>query len=484
MYSTTGDIMTKKNYKVYIMCSIISVILYFQFQNQSLMPLIVMNVIIIVIFSLNYIKEDVFNIAVLFLINYSIYIMYIPFKFLTNNITEQYYELSRDNALAVQILLICGILSIVPFCIGFNLGKAKVRNVKIIKGLTKIKNCIKKILKHKIFYFLFEEKIIYNSFIFLGFVLFGMGIYKQGGLYFLLSKYQWDSNKTAEIGIMTTGVQILLVGISMSLYNYLLQVKNENKRLNLFKWKGLYVFILAASIKFLQGGRIQILMGIITLVALYHYNYKKIKAKFVFIMASMGYVILGYVGYFRDYKTLIPSDFKTMGTYMLGGSGGLEYFLNSYTIYTTMYVIKAVKVTYLWGLSLIDGIVFMIPRFIFENKEDFMFINKKISELNSVQIISPVGGLNLAAQNLMNGNIIYSILFMFILGYIFSILYRYKDSSKDGVLLYCLTIPILVVSLVRNPIFYTIKELVQFAIIPYLLIILSRMRGKHEKNLF
>ena len=473
--------MKKDFYNVYILCSIISVIFYFQFGNQSLMPLMVMNIIIIIIFSLKYIKEDIFNIAVLFLINYSIYILYIPFKILTGDVTEKYYELSGDKVLAVQILLICGVLSIVPFCIGFNLGKFKI--MKKRNTLTKIKNYVSKCFKYRIVYLIFEEKIIYSAFIMLGLILFGLGIYKQGGVEFLLSIYQWDSNKTSEIGLMTTGIQLFLVGISISFYNYLLCVKNGNKKLNILKWKGLYLFIIVASIKFLQGGRIQILMGMVTLAALYHYTYKKIKIKFVLILTLVGYVMLGYVGYFRDYKTLIPKDIGTMATYMLGGSGGLEYFLNSYTIYTTMYVINTVKITYLWGLSLVDGIVFIIPRFIFNNKDNFMFINRKISELNSVQIISPVGGLNLAAQNLMNGNIIYSIVFMFLLGYIFSIIYRYKNSSADGILLYCLVIPVLVVSLVRNPIFYTIKELIEFCIVPYLLIIFSRMRGKYEKDL-
>lgn len=473
--------MKKSSYEVYILCSIIAVISYFQFRNQSLMPLIVMNIIIIIIFSLKYIKEDIFNIAVLFLINYSIYIMYIPFKLLTGNITEKYYELVWDRGLGVQILLICGVLSIVPFCIGFNLGKVKIRKKE--KKLTKIKIYVSKLFKYRIVYLIFEEKIIYSAFIISGLILFGLGIYKQGGLEFLLSIYQWDSNKTSEIGLMTTGIQLFLVGISISFYSYLLYIKNENKKLNILKWKGLYLFIIVASIKFLQGGRIQILMGMVTLAALYHYTYKKIKIKFVLILTLVGYAMLGYVGYFRDYKTLIPKDIGTMATYMIGGSGGLEYFLNSYTIYTTMYVINTVKITYLWGLSLFDGFVFIIPRFIFNNKDNFMFINKKISELNSVQIISPVGGLNLAAQNLMNGNIIYSIVFMFLLGYIFSIIYRYKDSSVDGILLYCLIIPILVVSLVRNPIFYTIKELIEFCVVPYLLIIFSRMRGKYEKDL-
>lgn len=340
---------------------------------------------------------------------------------------------------------------------------------------------IKKFLSQRSINKLVNVNNFCKLFIAVGVGIFIYGIYKLGGISYLFSKYQWDSKESAGIGMMTTGLQIAFTGFSMSFYEF--TNKNNLKLSDFLKWPTLYVFILVSAIKFIQGGRIQVLMGVMALLAIYHYKVKKIPFKKALVFCAIGYMLLGYIGYFRDYKTLVPKDFNTMLIYILGGSGGLEYFLNSYTIYTTMHVINSVNISYLWGASLLDGIIFLVPRFILPNKEALLFITKKLDELNKTTVISPVGGLNLAAQNLINGNVIFTIIFMIFLGVIVYKIERFRYKlDKDTILLYCLALPYIVISLVRNPIFYTIKELLQFAIIPYIIFTILKLGGVYEEN--
>lgn len=477
------NVKNKRNL-AYVVILLISVILFFLLKEKALFPLIACNLIIVGIFLKNKVLKDVFCVESIFLLNYLAYVLYTPFKLLNNSYNgELVYVLSGDRELAVQIVLICGIIATISFIVGecvFNiLFENKMNNIdykvrkksRIILFIEKMVCKYKKIMNVNVFaYFLMVA----------GVGLFILGILKQGGLSYLFSKYIWNSENAAEIGIMTTGVQVAFAGIFISFYTLL---KKDNFRImNILKWPGGYIFIFIALLKFIQGGRIQVMMGAITLILMYHYLYKKIKFRYIILFAVLGMIVLGYIGYFRDYKTLIPKDLKTMISYILGGSGGMEYFLNSYTNFTTMNVINSGHMSYLFGATLLDGIIFLIPRTFIPNKEQILFTNRKLNELNSIEVISPVGGLNLAAQNLLNGYIIYTVIFMVVLGGILYLLNRYKNKFEHGKLLYCMAMPYIIVSLIRNPIFYTIKELIQFAIIPYAIYLILTLGEKYEKN--
>lgn len=462
----------------YILALIISIVSFLLFGEKSLTFLILINLIILILFLIKNIRNDFFNLSNLFLINYLAYVLYIPIKLINYNYKGEIgYYLSGDRFLASKIVLICGIVASVSYILGkyiFNLLK-----YDEFKGNNKILKTV--ILMKKKFEFILNVNIFTYFLIISGFILFIIGIYKQGGIQYLFSKYVWDSENLKEVGIMTTGVQIAFTGITISFYNFVSQ--KDFSFIKILKWPVLYITIFISIIKFIQGGRIQILMGLITLILIYNYKYKKIKLKYILLFILLGVLLLGYVGYYRDYKILIPNNISTLLPYLFGGSAGMEYILNSYTNFTSMNLINGGHMSYLFGTTLLDGIIFLIPRFILPNKDNLLFTNRKLNELNNIEVISPVGGLNLAAQNLINGYIIYTIVFMIVLGFIFSWLNKYRN-SKYGMLLYCMVIPYLVISLVRNPIFYTIKEVVQFCILPYLIFVFLKLGDYDEKASF
>ena len=476
--------MKLKKKTVYPSIILISIIAFFALGEKSLGLLIFLNILLAGIFLYDSLKKSILSIDILFVLNYLMYVLYIPIRLLDKSYNgEMFYDLSSDRLLASQVVLVCGIIALMAFISGKYLYYEHICNRKVN---IKVKNSYLLKIKDKIRMFIskYSRIININTFsyflILAGFSLFMIGIFKQGGLSYIFSKYIWNSDNIQEIGIMTTGVLVANSGIALAFYTFI-QQKDFNLKM-LLKWPISYIFIFLSAIKLIQGGRIQILMAALTLIAIYSVQYKNISLKTAFIIGIIGIVSLGYIGYYRDYKTLIPSDFGTMMKYILGGSASLEYFLNSYTIFTTMNVINVANISYLWGGTILDGLTFLIPRFVLPNKDTLLLTNNKIAELNSIEVISPVGGLNLAAQNLLNGNVIYTILFMLLIAIMIYWLTEYKNRRKTGTLLYCLVLPYIVISSVRNPIFYSIKEVIQFAIIPYLIYMFLSKGDQYEKN--
>lgn len=471
-----GVIMNLKKYEIrnYFIINILLFLIYLLFKQNSLTVLIIWYMFMLCKFIIKDMKKDLFSVSSLFLIHYSMYLLYIPIRQLNKNYFVDWYYLAMDREIGSKVMLICGIIAISAFIlirdININLNRCTLFLDKN-SMCTKIKNRIFNILlkPNKIL----NPKTFSNFIIFIGTVFFLIGIWKMGGGKYLISKYEWNSDRLKEIGIMTTGIQIAFTGISLSFYTLLKEKKFSV--MTVIKWPISYIFIFLAGVKFIQGGRIQVLMICITLVAIYNYESKKISFKKALLIVLLGVILLGYIGYYRDYKTLVPNNLKTMLTYMLGGSAGMEYFLNSYTNFTSMYVISEANISYIWGGSILDGLIFLIPRFILPNKEEVLFITRKMNEMNNIEIISPVGGLNLAAQNLINGNVIFTVIFMMILSVVFICISKYRDNSKDGVLLYCMLLPYLIVSLIRNPMHYAIKEIIQFCVIPYIIFVVLKV---------
>jgi len=475
--------MGKTDKIIYLMIVIISVILFLIFKKNSLIPLIILNLAASGLFVFRTVRKDLFSMGILLLLNYCVYVLYIPIKQINKSYSVKGYALATYRLLGTRILLVCGVIAIVSFIFGYyafsNLRVNKTWRPGLERAISAIIALVNKIKNSKMG-FLFTGKNFSDVLMASGTILLLYGVYKQGGLSYLLSKYVWNSADLESVGIMTTGVQVAYVGVAISLY--LFCDRKIHRLRDFLKWDGLYFGIVLTMVKLIQGGRIQILMGFLTLLSIYHYKYRRFRIREVSAAGAIGYVLFGYIGYFRDYKTLIPNNFGTMVNYMLGGSGGLEYFLNSYTNFTMMQIISTHKISYLWGASLLDGILFLIPRFLLPNKEQLLFVTKKLDELNKIKVVSPVGGLNLASQNLMNGYVVYTIIFMFLLGGFTIYMAKKRDSIKDGVLLYSLVLPFLVVSLVRNPIFYTIKELIQFAVIPFIIFRLLQHGGQNVKD--
>jgi oligosaccharide repeat unit polymerase len=387
------------------------------------------------------------------------YIINIPLGMMLDNISEDsklYFPLITDFKISTKILFYSGIIASVSFILGSLInGNYKKEHNKISLSKNSISNDIKKIRAFS--YILISA----------GTLLFFYGIYKQGGLSYIFSKYVWNDDNSYEVGLMTTGIQLAFCGLSISFYNFLMENKNK---LNILKWKEGYVLILLVVIKLLQGGRIQVMMGLLTIVLIYHYSYKKFSTIKIVLVLIVSFFAMGFFGYFRDYKTIDLNNLDMMYKYIFGQSGNLEYFLNSYTIYTTTYLIGVTSVKYLFGSTYLDVIFYLIPRVIFDRKDEFVTIFKFTNDYSSIINLSPVGGFNLASQNLINGNIISIIISMFFLGLLFSKVDNYKRNSKLGILLYSLITPILTISFIRNPMVFAEKELIQFALIPFLVV--------------
>lgn len=465
--------MKKIDFIIYFLILIVSIILDFSLKGLALIPLIVLNIVFTVFFIARSIKQDAFNIALLFILNYMAYVLYIPIKVMDKDFLAKAFPILADRYLSVNVLLISGIVAVFGFAVGYNIynkeftgkdGGGIKRKIEKLLNLTPLNN--------KLIEKLFNVNYFSNMIILLGLLIFAYAVYRQGGIGYILSKYQWNSDNDLDVGFMTTGVQIILVGVSIAFYSFL----DKEKSKSVLKCYQIYIFVLIALIKLAQGGRIQILMGAITLIMLYHYKRKKISLKLLILAIVGGYMLLGFIGYFRDYKSFDLKNYRQMLTYIIGGSGGLEYYLNSYTIFSTMYVITTKGISYIYGASLLDGIIFLVPRVILPGKEGHLFLMNKIQEMSKVENISPLGGLNLAAQNLINGYVIFTILFMFVLGLLLKYLSIKKSRGTDIVLLYSLIAPFIIVSMVRNPIYYSIKEIIQFAIIPYFAYKLVRLK--------
>ncbi|MGL4992291.1 MAG: O-antigen polymerase [Sarcina sp.] len=468
---------------------VISIFAYFGLKDKALGFLIILNIILVIKFLYGKFNKDLFCIQSLFLIHYIMYVLHIPLKLLNSKyMGEAFYELSGDRFLATKVILVAGIIVIIALHVGCEIGK-KIQFLNLIKlesdncVYLKFKNIYNQIrrlcIKRKKY---INVKNFYRFWILAGITFFLIGILKQGGLKYLLSVYIWNSDNIIEIGIMTTGLQIAFVGIIISFYEFVNRSDFELKKI--IFWKEGYIYLLIVIIKFVQGGRIQVLMSAISLVSIYYYCYKKITFKKFMLLFLLGLISLGYIGYFRDYKTLIPSDWKTMVHYMLGGSGNLEYFLNSYTIFTTLSVISTTNIGYLFGATLLDGVIFCVPRIMLPNKEALLFTNQKLVELNKIEVISPVGGLNLAAQNMLNGYIVFTVIFMIIIGILLYKLNVFKNKYRNGKLIFSMILPYLIISFIRNPMFYTIKEILQFVLIPCLFYYFLRKWENEEKNNF
>lgn len=407
-------------------------------------------------------KVDILDIGLAFIVIYSIYLMGIPLKVaLGFSETNPMFYLTNVNILVYKMVFYSGVCAIVPFIFGYELPISK----KAILGEKHEKNTEAS---------KFIIRFFSNALIIFGAALFFYGIYKMGGIDYLIHMYIWNADNKLGLGLLTTGYQYFSVGILIEFYIFLNSIKEKQQKLNIFKWKYLYIMLFVVIVKFYQGNRLPVLMFMMSMFILYNYVYKKMKTRTILLFLLLGVVLLGYVGLFRTSKRLIPGSFSEILNFVFVKSMNYETYFNSYTVLTTLYISTVFKSRYLYGLTFLDGIIYFIPRFIFGGKEDLLFTTKWIKDYNSITSVSPIGGLNLGAQNIMNGSVIFTIIIMFLLGIGLRYLNEIKSKSKYGILLYVMSFPIVTISLVRNPNFLVFKEFVTFALIPYLVIVLAQ----------
>lgn len=441
-------------FNFYLVIILIIASISYLFSNLSLINMCALYILAIIPFIVKRIKSDsVFDLGMLFILIYSLYVLSIPQRILFGDInTDPLFFLANDEFLVYKFIYICGICATIPFMIGYDLFYNKVYNK--IKG--------KKIyIKTKI-------EIVFIILSIIGAILFVIGIYKSGGIKFLLSPYIWSSDNTIDKGIMIGGFYIFLCFTLIEFYCYLSNIKNDNKKFNIFKWKMLYITLPILLIKLMQGGRLPVIMLLLGILCIYSNVYKKISTTKFITFGIILIIVMGSAGFFRNYKALSIGDYNELKRYMFGGSANSEFYYDEYSSIAVLYLISNVGVEYLYGFTILDGIVYLIPRIIYNNKDSLMMTSSWITKYNNYVNISPLGGLNLAAQNLINGYIVFTIIFMFFIGIIFKRINEYKFNS-NGLLFYCLFLSIFLFSFIRDPMSLSIKYLISYVIIPYII---------------
>lgn len=411
-------------------------------------------------------KDNIFDIDFLFFFIMCVYNIIIPINYFFDFMkANNYFYLAYDYIIVKKHLLLLSIYSY-TFIIGTQLFIKTNINLKRF-----INNDIISLKKNSMIILLLIE--------YLGVFMFFLGIHKLGGIEFLKSEYKWDLDRNLEIGMLTTGFQLACSIIIIRYYLYIKMLKKDGIKFNLFTWKDTYIMLLLIFIKIFQGNRLQILYLLVSLLLIYNIEYKKLNLSKLIKVTFMFLIFFSFVGYFREIKRFSSIDINTLLEYILGGSQNLEFFFNSYTNLTTIYVVENFEVKYLKGLSFLDGIIFLVPRVIFNNKDDFINVNKWIKTYSYYLNISPVGGLNILSQIIINFGYLYGTIAMFILGYVLSKI-NYYQKNKNTVLLYALLLPY-ILSFVRNPIHITFKEVFQFAILPFILY--NVLINKNYKNI-
>lgn len=443
--------------RFYIIFMYILSFLYYKFGNDSILIMLILYIFSVMPFIINRVKNDIFDIGLIFVVLYSLYITSIPIGMITGNMIElEVFTLRYDINLAYKVLYISGICPILTFILFYYK-----KDVGYNRSLDESNKDISIMELHR-------SKIFSYLLILSGILLYFLGMKKLGGLNFLKSSYIWNTTQNTEKGLLNGGFQLFSVGTIISFYIHLKMLKSSNLKLNIFKWKPIYIILPIVILNFFQGSRMPMLMFFFGITIIYNNVYKKISRRNVIKIAIATILFVGFWGYFRSAKTLsITENAKKL---IFGGSMNYELQYNSYTAMAVSKIIDTYDdVEYLKGLSILDGITYLLPRVIFENKNSYLFTSRWTNYYNSITLISPLGGLNLAAQNLMNGGLIFSLIFMFLFSLLLRKIYSYSLKMKDTNLLYALFISQFMISLVRDPMFMAIKYLIQFCIIPYVI---------------
>lgn len=441
--------------RAYIIVMYILSFLYYKFGNGSILVMLMFYIFSVAPFVVKRLKNDVFDIGLIFVALYSLYITSIPIGMVTGNTIEyEMFALRYDVSLAYKVLYISGICPMLTFILLYYnndpVNKSLEENVKELNSL-EVK----------------RSKIVSYFFILSGLVLYIFSIIKLGGLNYFKSSYVWNET-SAQKGLMNGAFQLLSVGTIIDFYIYLKTLKTSEEKLNIFKWRTIYIIVPVIVLNFFQGSRLPTLMFFLGMILIYNSAYKKIPIRKVIPIAIVGVLLLGFWGYFRNLKSFkITEDAKKL---MFGGSVNYELQYNSYTAMSVTKVIESVdKVNYLKGLTILDGITYSIPRMIFKSKDNYIFTNRWINDYNEETLIAPLGGLNLSAQLLMNGGLVFSLIFMIVFGFLLHKIYLNTFKIEDSKLFYSLFISQFMISFVRDPMYISIKYLIQFCIVPYII---------------
>jgi hypothetical protein len=397
--------------------------------------------------------------------SFFLYSISIPLYILSNGKVEQWFNMSipyleiYDVKLNTQFILLC-----IIFLSCFYMGFAILNGNKAIKTP---EGNFQKRYNYK------YSKIFVAFWIFLCFGIFLIGILKINYISALSSSY---SLKNTGYIYLFSGVFGLDIGLLI-----LMGLSNFKRKYVIFSLL-IHLIILPLGIR-------QITMTFIFQVMLLYIFVKKINIK-MYIKKYLAPLILifwsfGIIGNLRSKDTfeltLIDVLIGPIKFYMF------ETTFNAISILKMLNIMNYINIEYTYGKSFIDPFVALVPSFIMPNKNEYNSFENFIIKYSHYENLKPVGTAHLLTELLANGGVLFIIAFAFLLGLVSFVLQiktetYLKSNNILGLIFISSIIPYFLIQLNRGGLDILIKLILQFSILPILIVFLFRKRSLLQKH--
>lgn len=220
-----------------------------------------------------------------------------------------------------------------------------------------------------------------------------------------------------------------------------------------------------------------ILQIIILCVFVYKVNIKDIMQKYIvfLIIGLWGFGIIGSLRSGNDLSSLTINDIML---------GPIKFYFYE-TTFNALSTLKLLKIqdlvdqNYIYGGSLIDPIMSLIPSFILPNKSEYMFFENFIAKYSGYENLKPVGTAHILTELYANGGIYFIVIFAFLLGIIMRMLQKKMENTIrtkniTAMIFFASIIPFILIQFNRGGLDILIKLIIQFSILPLLIVCIFR----------
>jgi hypothetical protein len=257
-----------------------------------------------------------------------------------------------------------------------------------------------------------------------------------------------------------------------------------------FNKKYLFSALIFHLLLFPLGIRQLTMTFILQVVILYLFQNNANRNFFTFkniIIAIAGFIIFGAIGSMRG-EGLLDFDFLSLikapiSFYFFETTFNYLSFLKALNLY------DQVHFSFLYGASFLDPLVGIIPRDLFPDKAQYQFFANFIEEYRPYANLKPVGTAHLLTEFFVDGGYFGILLFSFVLGLIGYSLQRNMEKAllKKSILMlvfFAAIIPFFLIQLNRGGISVLFKLILEFALIPVLIVplFMRRIKGTITKN--
>ncbi|MET3545322.1 hypothetical protein ABID47_001933 [Paenibacillus favisporus] len=316
----------------------------------------------------------------------------------------------------------------------------------------------------------FHSKLFIHYWLLASAGLFLLGIYKINYMNAIVSGYSLKNP-----GYVYLFTAVFAINISILI---LLRMTN-------FQKKYLVIAAFFHLLLFPLGIRQLTFTFIIQLIMLYkltHYQFR-LRTRDI-VIGLTGLVFFGFIGMFRSggeqtfsFLSLIKSPLRFFF---------YETTFNYVSFLKCLNLFKEYSINFLYGKTMLDPIIEMIPSFLLNDKNSYQFFEQFIARYSSIENMKPVGTAHLLTELFVNGGIFFIFIFSMVLGFMSKFLNRsmWKAIHTNhfiGQILFSSIIPFVIIQLNRGGISVLIKLSFQFAILPIIIIYLFRKRTGSTK---